>query len=63
MNGNQCIAVMRSEDFGDLTTGKMLGRERSVFKVMAAIHRQALKIWLHGAPFFSKPAPPVEKVT
>ena len=44
MNGNQCIAVMRSEDFGDLTTGKMLGRERSVFKVMAAIHRQALKI-------------------
>jgi DUF1365 family protein len=33
------------------------------FKVMAAIHWQALKIWLRGAPFFPKPAPPVEKVT
>jgi DUF1365 family protein len=30
---------------------------------MAAIHWQALKIWLRGAPFFPKPAPPVEKVT
>jgi DUF1365 family protein len=33
------------------------------FKVVAAIHWQALKIWLRGAPFFPKPAPPVEKVT
>ena len=33
------------------------------FKVMAAIHWQALKIWLRGAPFFPKPEPPVEKVT
>jgi len=33
------------------------------FKVMAAIHWQALKIWLRGARFFPKPAPPVEKVT
>jgi DUF1365 family protein len=33
------------------------------FKVMAAIHWQALKIWLRGAPFFPKPSPPVEKVT
>jgi len=33
------------------------------FKVMAAIHWQALKNWLRGAPFFPKPVPPVEKVT
>jgi predicted NAD/FAD-binding protein len=32
-------------------------------KVMAAIHWQALKIWLRGAPFFPKPPPPVEKLT
>lgn len=32
-------------------------------KVMAAIHWQALKIWLRGVPFFPKPTPPVEKVT
>jgi len=32
-------------------------------KVMAAIHWQALKIWLRGAPFFAKPEPPLEKVT
>ena len=33
------------------------------FKVMAAIHWQALKIWLRGASFFPKPTPPAEKVT
>ena len=33
------------------------------FKVMAAIHWQALRIWFRGAPFFPKPSPPVEKVT
>lgn len=32
-------------------------------KVLVAIHWQALKIWLRGAPFFPKPPPPVEKVT
>jgi DUF1365 family protein len=32
-------------------------------KVMAAIHWQALKIWLKGAPFFPKPQPPLDKVT
>ena len=63
MNGNQRIAVTRSEDFGDLIIDAKPDRERSAFKVMAAIHRQGLKSWLHGAPFFSKPAPPVEKVT
>jgi DUF1365 family protein len=32
-------------------------------KVILAIHWQALKIWLKGAPFFPKPQPPLEKVT
>ena len=32
-------------------------------KVMAAIHWQALRIWLRGAPFFPKPPAPAEKVT
>jgi len=33
------------------------------FKVLAAIHWQALKIWLQGARFHRKPAPPLEEVT
>jgi DUF1365 family protein len=33
------------------------------FKVMAAIHWQALKIWMRGASYFPKPSPPDEKVT
>ncbi|MGD2083702.1 MAG: DUF1365 domain-containing protein [Chromatiales bacterium] len=33
------------------------------FKVMAAIHWQALKIWLRGAPFFPKPEPPPNEVS
>jgi DUF1365 family protein len=33
------------------------------FKVMAAIHWQALKIWLRGAKFFPKPEPPRHEVT
>ena len=33
------------------------------FKVMAALHWQALKIWLRGAPFFPKPDPPPDEVT
>lgn len=32
-------------------------------KVVAAIHWQALKIWLRGIPFHTKPAPPVKEVT
>jgi len=63
MDGNQSIAVMRSEDFGELIISEKRDRERLAFKFMAAIHWQALKIRLRGAPFFSKPAPPVEKVT
>jgi DUF1365 family protein len=33
------------------------------FKVMAAIHWQALKIWLSGARYFPKPKPPEQEVT
>lgn len=33
------------------------------FKVMAAIHWQALKIWLGGARYFPKPEPPRQEVT
>jgi hypothetical protein len=50
-----------------LTTKRLLSALVRVplmpFKVMTAIHWQALKIWLRGAPFFPKPQPPVEKVT
>jgi len=33
------------------------------FKVMAAIHWQALKIWLRGVSYVRKPPPPAQKVT
>ena len=33
------------------------------FKVVFAIHWQALKIWLRGTPFHSKPAPPAEEIS
>jgi len=32
-------------------------------KVLFAIHWQALKIWLHGTPFHSKPSPPIKEVS
>lgn len=35
----------------------------ATLKVVAAIHWQALKIWLRGAPFFPKPSPPRNEVT
>ena len=33
------------------------------FKVLSAIHWQALKIWLQGARFYRKPSPPLEEVS
>ncbi len=33
------------------------------FKILAAIHWQALKIWAQGARFHRKPAPPLEEVS
>ncbi len=35
----------------------------STFKVMAAIHWQALRIWWRGGKFHKKPAPPVDLVS
>ena len=32
-------------------------------KVVLAIHWQALKIWLRGTPFNSKPSPPTQEIT
>jgi len=32
-------------------------------KVVAMIHWQALRIWLRGAPFHRKPAPPAQEVS
>ena len=32
-------------------------------KVLAAIHWQALKIWVQGARFHRKPAPPIEEIS
>ncbi|PWF44330.1 DUF1365 domain-containing protein [Massilia glaciei] len=33
------------------------------FGVVARIHLQALRLWIRRVPFFSKPAPPQQKVT
>jgi DUF1365 family protein len=50
-----------------LTNGALWRAFRSMplmtFKVMAAIHWQALKIWLAGARYFPKPEPPHQEVT
>ena len=49
------------------TTGELLKAALAIpfmtFKVMALIHWQALKIWLKGARFYRKPAPPTEEVS
>lgn len=36
----------------------LIGQPMLTFGVMARIHWQALKLWLKGAPFHRKPAPP-----
>lgn len=35
----------------------------ATFKVIVAIHWQALKLWLRGAPLYHKPAPPDKTIT
>ena len=49
------------------TTGELLKATFAIplmtFKVMALIHWQALKIWLKGARFHRKPAPPTQEVS
>ena len=41
----------------------VLGAPAMTFKVMAAIHWQALKIWLRGGTYHHRPTPPREEVT
>lgn len=43
--------------------GRVLRMPLQMLKVLGAIHWQALKIWLRGAKFHSKPAPPKFEVT
>lgn len=49
------------------TTGQLILQGLRVplqtLKVLAAIHWQALKIWLQGGRFHRKPAPPIEEVS
>jgi DUF1365 family protein len=40
-----------------------LSHPLQTFGVMLKIHWQALRLWLRGAPFFSKPAAPVHEIT
>lgn len=50
-----------------LTDGALLrafvGYPLMTFKVIAAIHWEALRLWLKGAPFGARPAPPAALVT
>ena len=49
------------------STGVLLRQFLSIpfvsLKVMALIHWQAFNIWLKGARFFRKPAPPIEEIS
>jgi DUF1365 family protein len=66
-NGGLTLVASQQGDGYGLSDKRLLAALFRVplmtFKVMAAIHWQALKIWLRGAPFFPKPNPPAEKVT
>jgi DUF1365 family protein len=43
--------------------GALAGHGWMTLGVIARIHWQALRLWLKGVPFFSKPAPPVQETT
>ncbi|HVT35973.1 MAG TPA: DUF1365 domain-containing protein [Nevskiaceae bacterium] len=51
----------------DLTDGaiirQVLAMPWLMFKVLAGIHWEALKLWLRGARFHRKPAPPAREIT
>lgn len=54
----------RGEPLNDRALLRALARTPLMtFKVMWAIHWQALRIWLKGAPFHTKPEPPHQEVT
>jgi DUF1365 family protein len=73
------VVIRQSEQGEPRLIASQIGRARSLtdrallrallrtplmpFKVMAAIHWQALKIWLRGARFHRKPPPPVNEVS
>ncbi|PWR18564.1 DUF1365 domain-containing protein [Zavarzinia aquatilis] len=66
------VAIDAGDGDGPVLTARLTGRERAfddrnlaaavlghplmTLKVVAAIHWQALRLWLKGAPFFRKPA-------
>lgn len=62
--------LMSATQTGDrmpLSTASLLGQFARVpfqtGKVLGGIHWHALKLWLRGLPFFSKPEPPKEEVS
>lgn len=73
------VAIQLSDEDGPKLAATQLGRRRSLTtrallgaffriplqtgKVLGAIHWHALKIWLSGVPFHSKPKPPLEEVS
>ena len=57
------LAGERRELSDAVILGQVLRMPLQMLKVVGAIHWQALKIWLRGAKFHSKPAPPKYEVT
>jgi DUF1365 family protein len=66
-HGNLMLVATQTGEMRPLTDLQLLRAlmrtPLMTFKVIGAIHWQALKIWLRGAPFFRKPTPPEEQVT
>lgn len=57
------LAGERRELSDAAIVGQVAAMPLQMLKVVGAIHWQALKIWLRGATFHSKPAPPKFEVT
>lgn len=73
------VAIQLSDEQGAKLSATQLGQRRALTsgslltcffriplqtaKVLGAIHWQALKIWLRGVPFHTKPKPPLEEVS
>jgi DUF1365 family protein len=65
--GKRMLVATQSGEMRPLTDAQLLRAfirtPLMTFKVVFAIHWQALKILLRGAPFYRKPTPPEEQVT